>query len=120
MALDYCFNGSDTSKTYSNKAAAFFSTNANAGLNGTSRIFDMYQLSGTVASGASSKSASAIAAAGLAAMAAGTNQTFINDAYQAVLDLATRGTLETSAVYSYRNATPAILSLLIMTGNFSH
>ena len=119
VALDYCFNNSDAAKTYSNRVANFFSTNANAGLNGTSRIFDLYQLSGVVSSGASAKSASAFGAAALSAMAAGSNQTFINDAYQAVFDLATRGTLETSG-YTYRNATPAMVALLILTGNFSH
>ncbi len=123
IGLDYCFNGTAAAKIYASKITGFFANNA--GVNGTGRIFDIYQLTGTAATGAAAKSASIIGGAGVAAMADGANQTFINDAYQTVFDLATRGTLEPvdatgKSPYSYRNATNGMLALLIMTGNFSH
>jgi hypothetical protein len=96
IALDYCFNATAAAKTYATKVG------------------------GTAASGTAVKSASAIGAAGLAAMADGSNTVFINDAYHTVFDLAIRGTLETTTTYTYHNATAAMLTLLIMTGNFSH
>jgi hypothetical protein len=59
-------------------------------------------------------------------MADGTNQQFIEDAFQATFDVVSRGSLSTDkdtskkTAYSYYNATVGLLTLLIMTGNFSH
>ncbi len=125
IGLDYCFNARTTAKAYVSKTTAFFANSANAGLNGTGRIFDVYQLTGTAASGSSPRSASAIGGAAIGAMADGTNSAFVNDGYQAVFDILTRGTLEPNdangnTIYSYKNATSGMITLLIMTGNFSH
>ena len=103
--------------------------NANAGKNGMGRIFDFYDptTSSVPSSGITiaNNSASIIGTAAVGAMADGTNLQFINDAYQAVFDLVTRGTLDTTDLtakspYSYYNATVGLLTLLMMTGNFSH
>jgi endoglucanase len=124
IGLDYCFNGTADAKTYVGKTTTFFATNANAGLNGIGRIFDMYQLNGTSAANAANNSASIIGTAAVGAMADGTNQKFINDAYQEVFDVVTRSTMSTippaKTAYSYYNATVGLLTLLMMTGNFSH
>ena len=60
----------------------------------------------------------------MGAMADGSNQKFINDAYQEVFDLVTRSSMSTippdKTPYSYYNATVGMLTLLMMTGNFSH
>jgi len=124
IGLDYCFNGTAAAKTYTAKTTTFFATNANAGLYGIGRIFDMYQLNGTAAANAANNSASIIGTAAVGAMADGSNQSFINTAYQEVFDLVTRSSMSTippaKTPYSYYNATVGMLTLLMMTGNFSH
>lgn len=127
--LDYCWNATAAAKTYTDTITNFFATNANAGLNGIGRIFDLYSSNGNAASGAAPNSASIIGTAAVGAMAsAGTqaaNKTFLNDAYQGVFDMVTRGNLAPKdssgkTPYSYYNATVGMLTLLMMTGNFSH
>ena len=129
IGLDFCFTGKMDAKTYVAKTTTFFATNANAGKNGMGRIFDFYDptTSSVPSSGITiaNNSASIIGTAAVGAMADGTNLQFINDAYQAVFDLVTRGTLDTTDLtakspYSYYNATVGLLTLLMMTGNFSH
>ena len=80
----------------------------------------------------STNSASILGTAAVGAMASGKERTFLNDAYQTVFDLATRGTMAPSLyhgpdptpslppTYSYYNATVGMLTLLILTGNFMH
>jgi endo-1,4-beta-D-glucanase Y len=125
IGMDYCWNGATAAaaQTYANKIAGFFATNPAAGLNGIGRIFDLYSLNGNAASGGGPNSASIIGTAAVAAMASG-QKTFLNDAYQAVFDMVTRGTLAPPGTagtpYSYYNATVGMLTLLIMTGNFMH
>jgi endo-1,4-beta-D-glucanase Y len=130
VALDYCWNGTAAAKTYTDKTTTFFATNAFAGKDGIGRIVDLYQLNGMPAtSGTAPNSASIIGTAAVGAMASaasgGANKQFLDDAYQAVFDMTTRGTLATvdpamKTPYSYYNATVGLLTLLIMTGNFSH
>jgi endo-1,4-beta-D-glucanase Y len=133
IGQDYCFNGRNVAQGYLAKVANFFANSAYAGKNGTSRIFDIYDpatsnvpMSSTNAS-PSNNAASAIGSAAVAAMYSGTNQSFVNAAYQATFDLVTRGSLDTTDTsagaktpYTYANATVGLLSLLTMTGNFSH
>ena len=52
-------------------------------------------------------------------------QTYVNDAYQAVFDMANRGKLSdpvpfdaTKTPYSYFNATVGLMTMLFMTGDF--
>jgi endo-1,4-beta-D-glucanase Y len=127
--LDYCWNATAAAKTYTDKITNFFAANANAGVNGIGRIFDLYSSNGNAAAGAAPNSASIIGTAAVGAMAsaggAAANATFLNDAYQGVFDMVTRGRLapvDTSGKtpYSYYNATVGMLTLLMMTGNFSH
>jgi endo-1,4-beta-D-glucanase Y len=126
IGLDYCWNAEARARTYVNKTTAFFGGNANAGLNGVGRIFDLYQLNGNSASGAGPNSASIIGTAAVGAMASSSGtQPFLDDAYQAVFDMVNRATLAPvdsagKTPYSYYNATVGMLSLLMMTGNFSH
>ena len=129
VGLDYCWNATAGAKTYTDKITSFFASNASAGLNGIGRIFDLYSSNGNVAAGAAPNSASIIGTAAVGAMAsagsAGANATFLNDAYQGVFDMVTRGKLAPTDTagktpYSYYNATVGILTLLMMTGNFSH
>jgi hypothetical protein len=132
IGLDYCFNGKTDAKTYVAKTTSFFATNANAGKNGVSRIFDVYDpktsnipTSGNMTPG--NNSASIIGTAGVGAMADGSNQPFIEAAFQETFDVVTRGSLNTDTTtvnsktaYSYFNATVGLMTLLMMTGNFSH
>ncbi len=126
VGLDYCWNATAAAKTYTDKVTNFFATNTNAGLNGIGRIFDLYSANGTAASGAAPNSASIIGTAAVGAMASPSAAgSFLNDAYQGVFDMVTRGKLapaDTSGKtpYSYYNATVGMLTLLMMTGNFSH
>jgi hypothetical protein len=84
----------------------------------------MYTPSGGNVSNAAPNSASILGTSAVGAMASG-NQSYLNDAYQAVFDAVTRGSMapvDTSkrTPYSYYNATVGMLTLLIMNGNFSH
>jgi endo-1,4-beta-D-glucanase Y len=127
IGLDYCFNGTADAKTYVGKTTTFFATNAFAGKDGIGRIYDIYNLNGSQLTGTPNNSASILGTAAVGAMADGSQQTFLNDAYQGVFDLVTRSTLSTlptstpqTTPYSYYNATVGMLTLLMMTGNFSH
>jgi hypothetical protein len=128
IGLDYCFNSTAEAKAYATKTTAFF---ANIAQKGTGFILDMYAPSGGPAYGSGSNSASMLGTAAVGAMASG-NQAFLNDAYQAVFDLLTRGTMAPPIytgvdsrssplpTYQYYNATVGMLTLLIMTGSFMH
>jgi hypothetical protein len=105
--------------TYTTKTTNLFAT---AATNGTGNVLEMYTPAGGAVSGTAPNSASILGTAAVGAMASG-NQTFLNDAYQAVFDLLTRGTLAPvdaagKSRYSYYNATVGMLTLLVMTGNF--
>jgi endo-1,4-beta-D-glucanase Y len=124
IGLDYCFNGTAAAKAYTDLTTSFFSTNASAGKNGVGRILDMYTPAGGNVTNSAPNSASILGTAAVGAMASG-NQSFLNDAYQAVFDAVTRGTMapvdsSSKTTYSFNNATVGILTLLIMNGNFSH
>jgi endo-1,4-beta-D-glucanase Y len=131
IGLDYCFNKRAEAKTYVGKTTSFFATNANAGAKGVSRIFDVYdpKTSNVATSGMTpgNNSASIIGSAAVGAMADGSSVQFIEDAYQSTFDIVSRGSLDTTdttagakTAYSYFNATVGMLTLLMMTGNFSH
>jgi len=132
IGLDYCFNAAAEAKAYTKKTTAYFALMAQ---NGIGFLVDMFTPSGGAVSGSGTNSASMLGTAAVSAMASG-NQTFLNDAYQAVFDILTRGTMAPSIdvgggygesgsrspqpTYGYYNATVGMLTLLIMTGNFMH
>jgi len=132
IGLDYCFNATAEAKAYAKRTTAYFALMAQKG---TGFLMDMYTTSGGAVSGSGTNSASNACTAAVGAMASG-NQTFLNDAYQAVFDILTRGTMAPSIyvgggygesgspspkpTYGYYNATVGMLTLLIMTGNFMH
>jgi hypothetical protein len=128
IGLDYCFNATAEAKAYTSKTTTFF---ANIAQKGTGFILDMYTPSGSPTYGGGGNSASMLGTAAVGAMASG-NQAFLNDAYQAVFDILTRGTMvpplytgvdsnsSPQPTYGYYNATVGMLTLLIMTGNFMH
>jgi endo-1,4-beta-D-glucanase Y len=130
IGLDYCFNGTAEAKAYADLITGFFAGLGKAGL-GIGQIADMYTPSGGGVFPTSANSASVLGTAAVGAMASG-EQTFLNEAYQTVFDLATRGTMAPMLyrspdptpgplpTYSYYNATVGLLTLLIMTGNFMH
>jgi hypothetical protein len=125
IGLDYCWNGTAAAKTYVDKITSFFATNAQAGKDGIGRISDLYNTSGSAASGSAPNSASIIGTAAVGAMASGTQKAWLDDAYQAVFDMTTRATMAPpdssgKTPYSYYNATVGLLTLLMLTGNFSH
>ncbi len=130
IALDYCFYGTAEAKAYTNLTTGFFVQAASKGIGYVKDIFDASRAGKATAA---PNSASALGAAAVGAMASGRNsQSFLDDAYQTVFDIATRGTMAPSLyvspgehddpmpTYSYQNATLGLLSLLIMTGNFLH
>ncbi len=94
-------------------------------------MLDMYTTTGGPLSGTVGNSASLIGSAAVGAMATVSYQ-FVDEAYQTVFDIATRGTLATpnysgddsgnapEPTYGYYNATVGLLTLLILTGNFLH
>jgi len=128
IGLDYCFNSTTEAKAYTRKTTTYFALMAQ---NGTGFLVDMFTPSGGPVSGSGSNSASMLGTAAVGAMASG-NQAFLNDAYQAVFDILTRGTMapplyagvdarsSPQPTYGYYNATVGMLTLLIMTGNFMH
>jgi endo-1,4-beta-D-glucanase Y len=129
IGLDFCWNGATaanggtTASGYLAKTSAFFQGKSAAGIG---RILDIYNRDGTDPTIVVSapNSASIIGTAAVGAMSSATYATFLNDAYQAVFDMVTRGTLAPAdpsgkTPYSYYNATVGMLTLLTMTGNFT-
>jgi len=130
IALDTCFNGAVEAKAYTDRTTSFF---VHAGRNGMGHITDTYNPQSGQADGPwTTNSASILGTAAVGAMASGKDRTFLDDAYQIVFDVATRGTMAPALIppfgsadrrqptYGYYNATMAMLTLLIMTGNFMH
>jgi endo-1,4-beta-D-glucanase Y len=123
VGLDYCWNGTASAKTFLTKISAFFagiadSSGANGG--GLGRLVDLYNLSGTTASTAPN-SMSLIGSAAVGAMS-GSNASFVNSAWQILLDGENRATLDVAKAgsqsgYSYYNATVGLLTLLSLSGN---
>lgn len=120
IGLDYCWNGGAAASGILAKNAAFF---AGLAATGIGRVLDMYTPAGNDVAMSAPNSASILGTAAVGAMAT-TNATFVNDAYQAVFDMANRGTLAPvdtmgRTPYSYYNATVGMLTLLAMTGNLT-
>jgi endo-1,4-beta-D-glucanase Y len=123
VGLDACWNGSSSAKSFLTKISAFFagiaaSSGANGG--GLGRLVDLYDLNGTAASTAPN-SMSLIGSAAVGAMS-GSNSTFVNGAWQILLDGENRATLDVAksgsqSGYSYYNATVGLLTLLSLSGN---
>jgi endo-1,4-beta-D-glucanase Y len=129
IGIDYCWNGTAAAKTYLDKNSGFFqsvyagTSSAGSGT-GIGRILDQYQTNGMPVSGAAPNSASIIGTAAVGAMHSGTYSSFVNDAYQAVFDMVTRGTMAPAdssgkTPYSYYSATVGLLTLLFMSGNMA-
>jgi len=124
IGLDACWNNSSSAKTFLNKISAFFagiagSSGANGG--GMGRLVDLYELGGTTAPGAAPNSMSLIGSAAVGAMS-GSNASFVNSAWQILLDGGNRATLDVAKAgsqsgYSYYNATVGLLTLLSLSGN---
>jgi endo-1,4-beta-D-glucanase Y len=126
IGMDACFNGETKATTYTDKTTAFFATNANAGAKGIGYIGDIYDpKTNNIVQGSGPNAASVIGTAAVGAMAS-KNQTFVNDAYQAVFDTLNRATMAPldpvsgKTPYSYFNGTVGFLTALIMTGAFVH
>jgi cysteine-rich repeat protein len=121
LGLDYCWNGQAAAKAYTTKNTAFF---AQAAADGIGYVLDMYTPTGGAVSGCAANSGSVLGTSAVGAMATG-NQTFLNEAYQAVFDSITRGTMAPvdnlgKTSYSYSNATVGLLTALMLTGSFIH
>jgi hypothetical protein len=114
IGLDACWNSTASAKAYVAHTTNFFS---NVSSTGVGRIFDILTPgSGQAASGSLTNSASIIGTAAVGAMSPAT-EPFLDDAYQAVLDMVNRGAMD--ATYTYANATVGLLTLLTMTGNLT-
>jgi endo-1,4-beta-D-glucanase Y len=106
IGLDACQNGEPRAAKFSEGVAKFF-----AGI-GVKNIKDGYNVSsGAVLDGSVSTNATFIGPAGVAGMAA-KQQSFVNDAYAFVAGNDNEGT------ESYYNLSWALLTTLVMTGNF--
>jgi len=127
IGTDYCWNGTAAAKTYVDKTSAFFSSSQHGG-GGVGKLVDLYNRDGTdYTTGQARNSASIIGTSAVGAMANTSYQTYLNDAYQFVLDVSNRGTINdraaseinppTKSSYSYFNATVGLLTLLTMNGN---
>jgi endo-1,4-beta-D-glucanase Y len=112
IGMDWCLFGEPRAREYVAKTSAFF------GGIGVANIVDGYDLNGTPRAEfqkdaqAQVQSASFIGPAGVGAMNAAINQTFVNQAYAA---LATRRLLVGGTYY---DESWTVLSLLMMTANF--
>jgi len=115
IALDWCLFGETRAQMYLQKTSSFFS-----GI-GAANIVDGYDLNGarhgqfftgTGAPTLSQQSASFLGPAGVGAMVSNTYQTFINESYSRVAT----GQLKIGG--AYYDESWAVMSLLMMTGNF--
>jgi endo-1,4-beta-D-glucanase Y len=124
IGLDFCWNGTAAASTYLGKVSSFFAGKA---ANGVGRVLDIFTPAGgdvgvgtapTAPNSSSVLGTSAVGALGITADAA-----YVRDAYQAVFDQTTRASLNDPATgltpYSYFNATVGLMTLLVMTGNFT-
>ena len=126
VGLDYCWNGSSSAQSFLTKMIGFFtgltSSSASTG-GGLGQLGDEYNLNGTLyTASASPNSMSLIGCAAVGAMS-GSNASFVNSAWQFLLDGEDRGILDVSpsggmSGYSYYNATVGMLTLLALSGNF--
>jgi endoglucanase len=129
LALDYCFYGTTEAKTYTDLTTNYF---INAAKKGIGLVMDLNPSDACRVQQPAAISASQLGTAAVGAMASGKDQTFLDDVYQAVFDLVTRGTLawplyttpspvdDPEPTYGYYNGTVGMLALLILTGNFIH
>jgi endo-1,4-beta-D-glucanase Y len=127
VGIDYCWNGTAAAKTFLDKNSGFFQAVYNGSRPdstgaGIGRILDKYQTGGSAVAGAAPNSASIIGTAAVGAMHSSTYQAFVNDAYQGVFDMVTRGMLAPAdssgkTPYSYFNGTVGLMTLLMMSGN---
>jgi len=115
IALDWCWFGEMRAKDYLTKTSSFFS-----GI-GAANIVDGYELTGakkvqfSPATGTptiAQQSASFLGPAGVGAMVAGTYQTFVNDIYARVVPM------QANVGGAYYDESWALMSLLMMTGNY--
>jgi endo-1,4-beta-D-glucanase Y len=107
IAMDWCWFGEARAKTYLAKTSAFFSAI------GAPQIADGYALDGTPQpANAGQGSAAFVGPAGVGAMSSPAYQGFVDQAYAAV---ATRALLAGGVYYE---ESWAVMSLLMMTGNF--
>ncbi|HXX69591.1 MAG TPA: glycosyl hydrolase family 8 [Polyangiaceae bacterium] len=126
VGLDYCWNGNPSAASFLSKLINFFNGiggPTGTGGGGVGRLWDQYELNGTMAPNAQPNSMSLIGCAGVGAMATGTTG-FVNSAWQFVLDGSNRALLDVAASgsmsgYSYFNATVGLLTLLSMSGNIN-
>jgi endoglucanase len=121
VGLDYCWNGGTAASGILNKNVGFFSGKAAAGIG---RVLDIYTPGGGDVAGSAPNSASIIGTSAVGAMSSASFQTYLNDAYQAIFDMSNKATLAPidtmgRTPYSYYNATVGMLTLLMMTGNFT-
>lgn len=107
---DYCENGEPRALAYMQKITSFYTAV------GVDAIVDGYDLDGTPRPDFSMNGlqpASFVGPAGVGAMYAADNQAFIDDAYSAVAS----GELTAGTIYYQKSW--SVLSLLMMTGNFT-
>jgi endo-1,4-beta-D-glucanase Y len=118
VGVDYCWNGTAAAASYLSKISAFFAGQAAGGIGA---LYDEYSLSGAPYTGAVANSMSLIGSAAVGAMS-GSNGTFVNEAWQMVLDGINRGEPNLVATkntyYTYYNATVGLLTALTLSGNF--
>jgi endo-1,4-beta-D-glucanase Y len=124
VGLDACWNGSSSAKSFLTKISGFFAgiaatSGANGG--GLGRLVDLYDLNGAAAPNAAPNSMSLIGSAAVGAMS-GSNSSFVNSAWQILLDGENRATLDVAKAgsqsgYSYYNATVGLLTMLSLSGN---
>ncbi len=122
IGIDYCWNGTAGAQTYLQKISAFFTGKA---ANGIDRVLDQFTPAGGDITGSAPNSASVIGTSAVGAMSSAANAGYVNDAYQEIFDMGSRGTLATVAgsatptPYSYFNSTVGLLTMLFLTGNFT-
>ena len=133
VGIDYCWNGAGGSagaSTYLAKISSFFSGKVTSG--GIDNLVDEYTTGGLACTAsttpacspaAAPNSMSLIGTAAVGALSGGTaNATFVNAAWQFVLDGINRGTPNLMATgnnyYTYYNATVGLLTAVTMSGNF--
>ena len=124
IGIDYCWNGGTAASSYLTKVSSFFAGKA---ANGVGRVLDIFTPAGgdvgvgtapTAPNSSSVLGTSAVGALGISADAG-----YVRDAYQVVFDQSTRASLNDPATgltpYSYFNASVGLMTLLVMTGNFT-
>ena len=120
IGIDWCQNGEPRAKTYADKIAGFYGTQAT---NALSMLKDGYTTTGTAPPspsklGMNSAGMAFFGPGAVAAMDGGGHDAFLKLSYSGIVNETTGSAMNVSGVYTYFSASWGVLAMLATSGNF--